>query len=111
MLLVRPSGVARRAGGKQRPVPPAWLVRVLGARSVLQGLVTGLAPQPSVLAAGAVVDTTHALSMVPVMIASARYRRVAALSTAVAVASAAAGAAAAGTALRTRADAGRRASR
>jgi hypothetical protein len=77
-------------------MPPRWLVRVLGARSVLQGVVTAVAPQPSVLTAGAVVDATHALSMVPVILASSRYRRVAAVSTAVAVLSAAAGATAAG---------------
>ena len=95
-LLLRPRTVARRAGGAHRPGPPAWLVRVLGARSVLQAAATAVAPGAPVLIAGAAVDATHALSMLPLVIASPRYRRVAAVSSAVAFASAAAGAAAAG---------------
>jgi len=96
VLLLRPRTAARRAGGAHRPVPPAWLVRLLGARSVVQAAATALAPGAPVLIAGAAVDATHALSMLPVVIASPRYRRVAAVSSAAAFASAAAGAAAAG---------------
>ena len=94
-LVLRPRTVARRAGGAHQPQPPAWLVRVLGGRSVLQAAATALVPGPTVLLAGAAVDATHALSMLPVVIVSDEYRRVAAASGAVALVSAAAAAAAA----------------
>lgn len=84
VLLARPAQVAARV--------PSWLVRVLGARGVVQGALTMAAPQPATLALGASADAAHALSMVPFAIASTRYRRPAAISGGIAAVLAAAGA-------------------
>ncbi|HEY8300560.1 MAG TPA: hypothetical protein VIG48_01550 [Jatrophihabitans sp.] len=85
VLVSRPERVA--------PSAPSWLVRILGARGLVQGALTVAVPDPAVLALGASVDTAHALSMVPVAIGSSRYRRPAAVSAGVAAALAAAAAA------------------
>ena len=85
VLLARPAQLA--------PEVPSWLVRVLGARGVVQGALTAATPQPVTLALGASADSAHALSMLPVAIASSRYRRPAAISGAVAAVMAVAGAA------------------
>lgn len=83
LLVARPGVVGRTA--------PSWLVRVLGIRGVVQGTVTVLDPDDTTVALGACVDAAHALSMIPVVAVSARYRRPAALSGGVAAAMAVAG--------------------
>ena len=50
-------------GGHADPTTTA-VARVLGARQVAQGLLSGVAPSPEVLALGVWVDTLHLLSMV-----------------------------------------------
>jgi hypothetical protein len=44
--------------------PTTAVARVLGARQVAQGLLSGVAPGPEVLALGVWVDSLHSLSMV-----------------------------------------------
>jgi hypothetical protein len=70
---------------------PWWIVRLLGARGLVQGAVTVLDPDTTTLGLGACVDAAHALSMLPVVVASSRYRRPAAISGAVAAGLAVAG--------------------
>jgi hypothetical protein len=69
-------------------IPASFVTRVLGARSFVQGVVITIAPTRGVLRAGAGVDITHAISLIPLVIAG-RYRRVAAASIALAAAGAA----------------------
>lgn len=94
-LGLRPQQVAVRAAGSRGTPAPAWLVRVLGLRSLAQGAITLAAPTRTVLVAGAIVDAAHAASMVPLIAGSRRHRRAAAISALVAVLSCGAGAAAA----------------
>ena len=75
---------------RHRAGPPAWLVRVLGGRMVLQGVAEIALDDPSVLVGGALVDATHAASMLATAAVSPRFRRPALVSAAVAGASAAA---------------------
>jgi hypothetical protein len=95
-LFARPVELAQAVGGSGN-IPASFVTRVLGARSLVQGVVIAIAPTRLVLRAGAGVDITHALSLIPLVIDS-RYRRVAAASVAVAVTSAAVELAAARTA-------------
>jgi hypothetical protein len=44
--------------------PTTAVARVLGVRQVVQGLLSGVAPGPEVVALGVWVDTLHSLSMV-----------------------------------------------
>ena len=76
-LLADPHRVADAAGA---PSADAWVVRVLGARQLVQGLVTLAAPRRGVLIGGAVVDATHGASMVALAAASSRFRHGAATS-------------------------------
>jgi hypothetical protein len=85
-LLARPDDVA--AGVAGRPIPPSWLVRVLGARQLLQQLVVLAAPTPAVANAASAVDLTHAASMLAALPLAPRYRRAELASAAVAVGSA-----------------------
>jgi hypothetical protein len=85
-LLARPDDVAAAVAG--RPTPPSWLVRVLGARQVVQQLVVLAVPTPAVTRAAAAVDLTHAASMLAALVVAPRYRRAELVSAAVATASA-----------------------
>jgi hypothetical protein len=63
LLLTRPDDVvATLAPRPDRP--PRWLVRLLGARLVVQEAVIVVVPTRRVLLLGAATDTLHALSMV-----------------------------------------------
>ncbi len=93
-LTVRPAQIAAAAAGAGQPAP-RWLVRILGVRSLVQGAVTSASPTWPVVAGGVLVDSAHAASMVPLIAASPRYRRAAAISAAVALLGAGAGALAA----------------
>ena len=67
------------------------VTRVLGARSVLQSLLTGPRPTRRGLRLGALVDATHALSMLAAAAAGLGPRRLTVTSAATATAFAAAG--------------------
>ena len=75
------------------PLDPTTLrvVRVLGARQVAQAGLALAFPAEPLLGLGAGVDALHALSMVPVALATPRWRRPALVSGLMAAAFAAAG--------------------
>jgi hypothetical protein len=64
------------------PLEPAARtgVRMLGARQLAQAGLSLAAPMPTLLAAGAGTDAVHALSMVVLALADARWRRPAVVS-------------------------------
>ncbi len=87
VLVARPGQVARAVS---RGTPPeARIVRLLGARMLLQGALLAARPDRRLAAACAAVDGTHAASMVAAAVLLPRYRRAALLSAGVAVGSAA----------------------
>ncbi|SDH16208.1 hypothetical protein [Klenkia brasiliensis] len=63
-----------------RRAPAAWLVRVLGARTVLQSALLLASPTREGMQAGAAVDALHAASMVPAALVWPRFRQAAAIS-------------------------------
>ncbi|MFL5798109.1 MAG: hypothetical protein ACJ77A_09270 [Actinomycetota bacterium] len=62
-LLASPDRIVRAFGGDPADEATTMVARVLGARHVLQGVVTGSHPGPIRRYGGAVVDALHALSM------------------------------------------------
>jgi hypothetical protein len=86
-LLARPQRIVDRLC-PELPRDRVWLVRVLGARLLLQHGVVLLEPHRVLVRAGSAVDLLHAASMVP-FAGSARYGRAARLSGALAAAYAA----------------------
>ena len=76
-LLARPEAVVRAATG--RPSPHVAVLRVLGARQLVQGCLVLARPTPQAYRTAAVVDGLHALSMLPVLL-HPRYRRAALVS-------------------------------
>ena len=91
VMLSRPQPVARLASGSGA-TPNAAIVRILGARQLLQGIVLLIRPAALLVAGGLVVDVLHATSMVAAAVIWPGYRRAALTSAAVTGASAAAGA-------------------
>jgi hypothetical protein len=91
VLLAQPPGVLRRITG-DHGVPPAWIVRVLGARILIQAVPEAVSPTPNVLRLGVVVDLAHAASMLAAARVWPRYRRAAMVSAGSAGASAVASA-------------------
>ncbi|MGR7025825.1 hypothetical protein [Geodermatophilus sp. URMC 62] len=87
-LLARPRAVTAAVAGD--PVPPTWVIRLLGGRQVLQQAVVLALPSPSVARAAAVVDGLHAVSMLAAAVVAPRYRRAELTSAAVAVVTSAA---------------------
>lgn len=81
-LLARPEQIADVVGGGT--APPAWIVRVLGARGVVQEAVVLLVPTRRVALAAAGTDVLHALSMLAAAVRWPRYRRCALASAAIA---------------------------
>ena len=79
--------------GTRAPIPPAAVVvaRVLGARHVLQSLLTAAAPTAAVTGAGALVDVLHGSTGVGLAAMSPRWRRTALADAALATVLAAAG--------------------
>jgi hypothetical protein len=73
-LLLAPERLLRVAGGE--PVPPAAVavVRVLGARHLMQAAVSAAVPTGPVAGLGAVVDALHAASCVGLAAISPRWR-------------------------------------
>ncbi|SDX90295.1 hypothetical protein SAMN05661080_01634 [Modestobacter sp. DSM 44400] len=99
-LVVAPGEVVTAvASGPVRP--PSWVVRLLGARVVLQQLVVFTAPTRRLVLLGVVVDGLHAASMVAAALHWPRQRRVATVSAVSATASAVLGLATAPAASRT----------
>ncbi len=89
---MRPQSVVATLTACDTTMPDARIVRILGMRQVVQG-ATGLArPTCAVMSVGAVVDSLHALSLIPLILFSRRYRTVASISAGLAAAAAAGGA-------------------
>jgi hypothetical protein len=78
LLLVRARALAN-ALCPEFPEPQLWVVRVLGARLVVQQAVVLASPARRQVRAAAMVDGLHAASMVP-LLWSPRYRRAALIS-------------------------------
>jgi hypothetical protein len=86
-LVARPDDVLS-ALSVPPPRPPRWLVRLLGARVVLQEVAVVTVPTRRLVLGGAAIDALHAASMVATAVAWPRYRRAAGISAAAATASA-----------------------
>jgi hypothetical protein len=87
VLLAQPSAVLRViAGGHD--VPPSWIVRVLGIRTLAQALVESIHPSRRLLRVGVTVDLSHAASMLAAARVWPTYRRAALTSAGSAAASA-----------------------
>jgi hypothetical protein len=87
-LLLRPAAVAGRVAGDVRT---AVVVRVLGARHLVQGLAGLLATWRPAALLGAGIDGLHAASMVGLAVVDRGHRRAATVSAVVAVGFALAG--------------------
>lgn len=90
VITARPAAAGGWAAGPDRP-PPAGVVRALGVREVLQGIVIAMRPTRTVVGVAALVDLIHALSMAVTPALIPHYRRPAAISGAAAAVSAAVG--------------------
>lgn len=90
-MLARPVAVARLASGSES-VPDTRIVRVLGGRQLLQGVVLMIRPKPALVAGAVVIDALHATSMVVAALIWPGYRRAALASATIAGTSAVAGA-------------------
>ncbi len=90
--LLRPGDVAELVSGTGA-VPDTAVVRILGARQLLQGSAILIRPTPLLLVGGLIIDVLHATSMVAAAVIWPGYRRSAVASAAVAGTSGAAGAA------------------
>lgn len=91
VLLAQPPGALRSLAG-EGGVPPAWIMRVLGARLLLQAAPEAMAPSRSLLRLGVLVDLVHAVSMIAAARIWPRYGRATLASAGSAGASALAGA-------------------
>ena len=85
-LLVRPEQVVAAVTHGNR-VPAKDVVRVLGGRLTVQGVLLSLMPRYRIVGACAVADLTHAASMYVLAGARPRYRRAALASALAATAS------------------------
>lgn len=95
LLICCPGPLLRAAAGHPGSAADRAVLRVLGARHLLQAVATAARPSPAVLTAGSVVDLLHAASQVALACSGPRWRRAAALDALGAAAFAAAGFAAA----------------
>jgi hypothetical protein len=80
VLALAPEQALRLCGEDRRNAPPAWIVRLLGARQLIQAAVQFAEPTPHVASLGAAADAAHAVSMIPVVAFSRRFRRAALIS-------------------------------
>ena len=87
-MVLAPRFVSKLPGGAAAPAP---VVRVLGGRSIGQGVLTAIRADRTTLTLGAAVDIAHLATMVALAAASPRWRRTASGSAALAAVSAAAG--------------------
>jgi hypothetical protein len=90
-MLSRPQAVARLVSGTGS-TPGAAVVRILGARQLLQGTVVLIRPAPLLVIGGLAVDALHAASMVSAAVIWPDYRRPTLISAAAAGTSAVVGA-------------------
>jgi hypothetical protein len=72
--------------------PPSWIVRLLGIRTLAQGVGEFLRPRRGLLVLGVVVDLAHAASMGAAALVWPHYRRAALISASSAATSAVVGA-------------------
>jgi hypothetical protein len=91
LLICCPGPLLRAAAGHPGSGADRAVLRVLGARHLLQAAVTAARPGPTVLGAGGVVDLLHAASQIALACSGPRWRRAAALDAVGAAAFAAAG--------------------
>ena len=82
-MLVAPAWIVTHLAPGRR-APRSWLVRVLGARTVVQSAVLLATPTRQALQVGAAVDALHAASMVPAALIWPSYRQAATVSGAIA---------------------------
>jgi|tagenome__1003787_1003787.scaffolds.fasta_scaffold20650909_3 hypothetical protein len=75
VLLLAPRRILRVAGCQQVPAASVTVARVLGARHLVQAVVSAAAPSGGVAGLGAVVDTLHAASCAGLAAMSPRWRR------------------------------------
>src|SRR4051794_23238306 len=75
VLLLAPRRILRVAGCQQVPAASVTVARVLGARHLVQAVVSAAAPSGGVAGLGAVVDTLHAASCAGLAPMSPRGRR------------------------------------
>ena len=92
LLLVQPPAVLRLIAGDQ-DVPPSWILRLLGVRTLAQGAAESIRVRRDVLVLGVAVDLAHAASMVAAAMVWPHYRRSALISAGSATTSALVGAA------------------
>jgi hypothetical protein len=90
VLVARPEAVVRAVAPGQAS-PPTWLVRLLGARLVVQHAAVFAVPRRGPVLAGAAVDVLHASSMAGVAALAPNHRRSALVSGSTSAASAAVG--------------------
>jgi len=88
LMICRPAPLAHAVSSAPSNTPPLWVLRLLGARLLAQGITAALWPRRQVAALSAGVDATHAASMVLAAVVEPRFRRPALISGAVALASA-----------------------
>lgn len=62
VLLTAPTMVLNRIHGVHVDRKAVVITRVLGARHLVQALLSGLKPGPAALAAGVLVDTVHSMT-------------------------------------------------
>lgn len=82
--LLAPDDVLRAIAGPGIHGSGRSVVRVLGARDLVQTAVTAVRPSRAVLVGGAVVDSLHAMSMIALAVMSRPSRRAASTSAVVA---------------------------
>ncbi|MBV9595185.1 MAG: hypothetical protein JO147_15475 [Actinobacteria bacterium] len=89
VMLVTPGRVAGAVGGGQRPVRRGEriVIRLLGARMIGQAVLESVRPDRRTLTGAALVDATHAVSMIVLGWARPEYRPAARASALVASAS------------------------
>jgi hypothetical protein len=90
VLLAQPPALLRGIAGDQG-IPPAWILRALGIRTLVQAATESIHPRLNVLRLGVAVDLAHAASMLPAAWIWPQDRRAALASAGAAVVSAAAG--------------------
>jgi hypothetical protein len=86
LCLLLPGPVIRVLGGAVDDEAARVVLRALGARHVLQAVGSGVAPGPSVLRVGALVDALHGLSDLVLAVLDPRRARVALVDAAIAAA-------------------------
>jgi hypothetical protein len=86
ILVAFPNATAARVAGNE-PLPPSWLVRLLGLRLLGQGSWLTADPSDRVLCWGTIIDALHGSTMLAAVAASRSHRRSATVAAAVAAAS------------------------